>query len=154
MFVSDFIDVDGPWTQTTAWLHQHHDQVTDVAAQTWALYQADLPSIDNWTGPLASTLMDPVAASATTRFTMDWSLQDSREPITILRGDLVIQPLRVDRTHLEAQCTFYRGGSLTTDDENQTRRVILRCIRTFLTTLATDIDNKPVARHWTPDRRL
>lgn len=137
MFANDFVEVEGPIERAVAWLSLNTDDVSTAASRGWqqALTLPRAPA--SLVEPIEVVVGAPRHATDSVRFGLDWIASAQDNPVRLMGGDLVVQALETNRTHLEAQCSYPQPPGLAVVDHH--RRAMLYCLRYFLGHLALDL---------------
>ena len=143
MLIFDFTEVASNTTTAAAWIDGNRRRVGALALQSWNHNHHQLPSGLDSEQPFRFGLSNPVIANESIRFNLDWSVQLATGHGTVLAGDLAVQPLLGDRSHLEIQGSCRELVGWMTEVQNEhARRVMLHCVRSFLAALAFDIEQE------------
>ncbi len=145
MFANDFVDVESPLERAVAWLSSNPEYVSTAGSWAWqrslTLPQAPASPVE----PIEVVVGAPRHATESVRFGLDWIANSKNNPVRLMGGDLVVQALEANRTHLEAQCAYPQPPGLAVVDHH--RRTMLYCLRYFLGHLASDINTASPRRH-------
>ena len=135
--MSDFVDVGAPWDASVEWLSSNQRSVDEAARSGWVQYRALTPTGPGPVEPVVASLGGVARTTDSARFGLEWSTLSPAGLRPFMTGDLVVQALHGDQTHLEVQCSYRAlpGAEIVVPAED--RPAMLYCLRSFLGRLAS-----------------